>query len=453
MDALLTPIQTRNKWDPNNEGAHLLPLTTKRDQPEKPKVSLNDPKDALDTLKAKPDHQELNRVLRWLKSTVDRREGFNIKVPGPKASEIIYILISDIIPIYWVTGNDSSLSDQNREKNLLVYCLSSVAGLGAIISRLRLLLSQLKDPRGQSDISGTRKTQPAELLLDVLQVILGDNGFVTSIWNDINDCILQPSQKSLQWKEFISLVASGKLLSTASEATATLNNLESSVSAGSWVGDGHQYAAWLGSNIQHMLGALVAGDLEGPKMLSQLLRKAFTLGYIGQLQNLGLRVLRLTVRKTDQTVETSCKGLITGDDRSLDKYQYILAGLSAHEQKTFLYSIIRALSKRHLSVSDSSQNHGDVGAKARGGVAALLVAFTQSTPRVQDLLVDWLVGTSVEAVKYNHNTHRAVVAALSRDNGEPFCSSFLCYGSWDLSRPDHESTSKKLGTIGGQTLH
>ncbi len=146
-------------------------------------------------------------------------------------------------------------------------------------------------------------------------------------------------------------------------------------------------------------------------------------------------------------------GLITGDDRSLDKYRYLLAGLSAHEQKTFFYSVIRALSKRHLSVSDSSRNNGDLEAKARGGVAALLVAFTQSTPSVQDLLVDWLVGTSAEAVNYNHNTHRAVLAALSRENGEPFHSSLLCYGSWSLSRPDYESTTKEFGTIGGQTLH
>ena len=146
-------------------------------------------------------------------------------------------------------------------------------------------------------------------------------------------------------------------------------------------------------------------------------------------------------------------GLITGDDKSLEKYQYILASLSAHEQKTFLYAMIRALSKRHLSVSDSSQNNGDLEAKARGGVAALLVVFTQSTPSLQDLLVDWLVGTSAEAVYYNHNTHRAVVATLSREHGEPFYSKFLCYGSWSLSRPDYESTSKKLGTIWGQTLH
>lgn len=137
-------------------------------------------------------------------------------------------------------------------------------------------------------------------------------------------------------------------------------------------------------------------------------------------------MLRLTVQKTDQIVETSCKGLIAGDDRFLDRYRFILAALSAHEQKTFLYSFIRALSKRHLTVSDSIHNK-DLGAKARGGVAALLIAFAQSIPSVQDLLIDWLVGTSAEAVKYNHNTHRAVVAALSHENGEPFSFSTLSY--------------------------
>ena len=146
-------------------------------------------------------------------------------------------------------------------------------------------------------------------------------------------------------------------------------------------------------------------------------------------------------------------GLSTGDDRSLDKYRYILAGLSAHEQKTFCYSVIRALSKRHLSVLDPSRNNGDLETKARGGVAALLVAFTQSTPSVQDLLVDWLVGTSAEAVNYNHNTRRAVVAVLARENGEPFYSGFLCYGSWSLNRSNDGGTSKEFGTIWGQTLH
>lgn len=283
MEALLTPIQTRNKWGHDNDEAQLLPVTTKRDQPEKTKVPLNSPEDALDILKSKPDHQELDSVLRWLKSTVSHHEGFNIKVPGPKASEIIYILISNIIPIYWVTEHDSTVPDQSRSNILLVYCLSSVAGLGAIVSRLRLLLSQLNDPRGQSDVSGIRKTQPVEILLGVLEAILGSNRFVLSIWSDINTWILQPSQKSLQWKEFISLVASGRLLSIASEATALLNKLDLIVGAGSWVGDGHHYAGWLGSNVQHMLGASVAGDIEGPKMLSQLLKKALTLGYIGQL--------------------------------------------------------------------------------------------------------------------------------------------------------------------------
>ena len=121
--------------------------------------------------------------------------------------------------------------------------------------------------------------------------------------------------------------------------------------------------------------------------------------------------------------------LITGDERSLDRYRNILAALSAHEQKTFFFSTIRALSKKHLSGSEPSQNNRVDGAKARGGVAALLVAFTQSISSVQVLLVDWLVGASAEAVNYNHNTHRAVVAALSHDNGEPFCFSPLCYGS------------------------
>ena len=105
-----------------------------------------------------------------------------------------------------------------------------------------------------------------------------------------------------------------------------------------------------------------------------------------------------------------------------------MGNLSLYEQRVLLYSMIRNVSKCHLVISDSSQANGDLMAKARAGVAGLLVEIAKDIPSIQDSLFDWLVGTSAEAVSYSHNTHRAVVAALSLENGQPFGSDILCFG-------------------------
>ena len=93
-----------------------------------------------------------------------------------------------------------------------------------------------------------------------------------------------------------------------------------------------------------------------------------------------------------------------------------MARLSAHEQKTLLYSIIRALSKKHLPMETEISSRGsrhEGQSKAIGGVAAFMRAIVADTPTLQDDLVEWLVGVSADAVGQVHNAHRAVTAALS----------------------------------------
>lgn len=287
MEGLLTPIQTRNKSGLDQQENHLVPLRTDRSHGEKQTFSLNSPEDALEILKSKPGHQELNNVLRWLNAIANAREGFNIKTPGPIAAQIVYVLVNDIVPDYWADLSGER-TGHSKEKLLLIRCLSSVTGIGAIVSRLRLLLGLLKVPQGQAEISGISRSAPVETLIAVLQAVFDSDGFVASVWNDINSCISQLSQKSLQWKEFVSLVASGKVLSTASEASFALDALSQSVAASSWVGNGIEYATWLGRNVQHMISLLPENDVESDKALSQLLKRALSLGYTGQLRGEGM---------------------------------------------------------------------------------------------------------------------------------------------------------------------
>ena len=95
-----------------------------------------------------------------------------------------------------------------------------------------------------------------------------------------------------------------------------------------------------------------------------------------------------------------------------------MSTLSAHEQKTLLYSIIRILSKQYLSTEGPSQGwKREDQSQAIGGVAALIRAIVGVVPALQDDLVEWLVGLSADAVSQVHEAHRAVIAALSSISG------------------------------------
>lgn len=294
MESLLLPM--RNETESRlNQKEKLLTVNTEPLRTEQRIISLSSPEDVLDVLKSAPGRQLLGRALRWLTCSERNSDGFNIKMPCPKAAQIIHVLVNSIIPNYWTSFNQDHNSDPPREKRLLVRCLRSVAGIGALISRLRLLISLLKESQAHAKIGNPNKGQPLEELLDVVRNVLEEDGFTPLIWNDISTCTSQSSLKSLQWKEFLALVASGRILSLTSEATIILNGSDSSTKAGIWVADGNQYATWLGRNIQEMMKTVTADDVECAKAISQLLSKALILGYTGQFRSKNSSIVRLTV--------------------------------------------------------------------------------------------------------------------------------------------------------------
>ena len=275
MPDLLTTLHTRTRDQAEHSEGQLVPVLSQ--QPKRPVFTIKGPEDVQEVLKAKPEYATLSRALRWLNRSLTHEDEFNIKNPGPKATQIIFTLVNDIVPDYWETLR----SDAGHEKDLLVQCLRTVAGIGAITFRLRFLLTLLKDNQKPAPVTTLSKTQPVEILLSFLETVLASEEIITVIWRDIEDCNLPSLQKSLQWKEFSSLVASGKVLSIASEASLAVGDLSSSIRNGCWISDGSQYVAWLGRCIQHSSKALTDGDIEGQKALSQLLSKGLTLGYTG----------------------------------------------------------------------------------------------------------------------------------------------------------------------------
>ena len=291
MPDLLTTLRTKPVADADTAEVHLVPIGTQ--QPKRTILAINHPDDVLEALKSKPDYKTLGRVLRWLNKIGPRDDDFDVRNPGPKALQIVFILVNDTIPDYWETlkGEDS------QEKRLLIQCLRSVAGIGAVTSRLRFLLSLLKDSQKPAQVTPVSKTQPVEGILNALEAILAKEDLIAVIWHDIEEHKLTPSQKSLQWKEFSSLVASGKVLSIASEANVVLRDLSSSIDDECWVGNGAQYTAWFGRCMRHATKVMKDDDDESQKAMSQLLSKGLTLGYIGSHDDSYHKSPRLIISK------------------------------------------------------------------------------------------------------------------------------------------------------------
>lgn len=283
MEALLSPLKTTIISDTDHTEPHLVAVDAEQRSTSTQKFVLQSPEDALKALKSKPDYDLLIRVLRWLDPSTADLERFNIKIPGPKAAQIIFVLVADIVPDYWKSLTGKSTSIQFKQKRVLLRCLSNVSGIGAITARLRYFLDLKDDPQKEGNSRESNMSQGLEELISVLESLLNGNGFISSIWTDMNSLISSSSQRALLWKEFTNTLAGGRLLSLSAEAFHVINKSSSDASEGSWLGNGSQYCSWLGENVAHMLMNPREKRVEDWKALALLVNRALKLGHTGRL--------------------------------------------------------------------------------------------------------------------------------------------------------------------------
>lgn len=265
MEGLLTPLRTTST--PRDEEPFLtiskpsrplqpsqLPAT--QTAPLAPVTNLDD---VLTVLRSKPSASTLSHILDHLTPITST---FDIRTPSPKASQVLKTILEIIIPDFWNVVS-------KKERGRLSQCLCSVAGLGGIVARLRFLV---KGAESQPGVKGQ-----IEELLDLLQGTMGVRGFVHEIW--VLGEGTGEARRGIIWKEFVTLVGGGKVLSVAAEAESVLG----SGGRDRWVGDGRKFTAWLGREIAKAgNNTQTAEGKEGKlKALAVLLSRAFSLGYSG----------------------------------------------------------------------------------------------------------------------------------------------------------------------------
>ena len=283
MGDLLLP--TRGRVQPHfNE--LLTPSKLPPAQPDSQEASVHSLEDVLKILRSSPSTQTLTACLKWLLAP-EFVEGvhFNIHVPGARASEVVNVLVNTIVPDFWQTIRQSSLKNERRARKLLLNCLRSLAGVNGVVARLRRLLEEQRSSSstGNTAKSKARPSGLSESLVEALKVLenlIDQDSFVTAIWSILHAAVKDPGRRNLVWKEFVSLVGSGKLVSVAAEASHVRNRQSLNVEEESWIGNGSLYGSWLGRNILWLLQNNQSFE-DATSDAARLFSKSLSLGYSG----------------------------------------------------------------------------------------------------------------------------------------------------------------------------
>lgn len=288
MDGLLTAVKTVSRdsgASPVSAAEPKFPALARRDTGPDEEAT-RDPTSAgyiLDVLKSKPERDDLSRVLSVLDPSNKKATSsqFDIRVPSPTSAQILQVLVSITVPDVWDSLNTKSKEWRSaafKLRGALLRCLCSVAGVSTLVAQLRFLITACRSSSEQARGDGSEIR--IRDILEVTSALLEPNDFLLRIYTDISSLYPNETQKQITWREFTSLVAASKVLSTAAESL-TLVSGSSGLKNFSWFGEGPKYASWIGENICHLVSKIDQNDEFAWKAISSFMGRALSLGYTG----------------------------------------------------------------------------------------------------------------------------------------------------------------------------
>ncbi|EGE79073.1 hypothetical protein RJZ56_001016 [Blastomyces dermatitidis] len=400
MDGLLTAVKT---VETREELTVSKPLQQRYPAHEEkrpcPQNGIKSPEEALHALKSSPDKYFVVQALYFLDPTRAPGDGFNITTPSAVAAQILHILIATTIPDHWSGLGNEDISEPDPEgdrklkpKAALLRCLSSVTGIGALVAHLRSLLAK------QESLSGEKRSGNKLVIQDLIAVlssVLKPPDFLFNTYMNISSKVELPAQRQIMWKELISLLAAGKVLSVASEGLLTIKDLKTPRSI-HWIGEGNQYAAWLGQCISHMASKAQTTELDCWNYLAQFVARSLSLGY------------------TAQVVSEIYDTLLLQENASPDRFGILLNNLRRHDQIVLFKSILHDLEKRFLpAYPNALQRPLEDPSKCKtiNGVSGVVATIVRGRDILKSQLSEWLV-TGLEMNIQGIDFRRALLASF-----------------------------------------
>lgn len=380
-----------------------------------PNASASLADDAREILKSQPDREDLAAVLQYLQCGIDGRHDFNVRVPGPKASQIVNVLVTVTIPDQWLHLRQPDLdkSDSQLRKSLLA-CLNSVAGLGALLMQIRRVFSTT--PNHQSPL--------LDDLISVLSLTLSGSRVLQRFLADADSLFKTETQRRVCWQEVTSLLAGSKVLTTMSHVLTSLRDSEDEREACAWLGDGRQYSKWLARNI-----ASAAVDLHGfhqsdshqMNMLSQVLKRGLSLGFRGTANFYCSCPNHSLISVPDPLITEIYTSLLLGKRALWTTLHNLVQPLPAYDQIGLFDTILRDLARKFLpgglgTVKDRDSLRDN--SSTVGGVAAMVKGLVQNNAILEAHVVHWLTSTTGDYAALGLDTRRAVIVNLASAQGK-----------------------------------
>jgi telomere length regulation protein len=423
MDGLLTAVKTVSRNDQSSlvdtGDSHRPDFEAHTPKPQaRPDTDPTSADYILEELKSKPDSDHLFQVLATLdpssKEAATRQ--FDIRLPSPATAQILQVLVSTTIPDHWdslkVKPKDAK-SRNAKVRAALLRCLCSVAGVSSLVAQLRTLITAARSSAQHAE--GSSHHLQARDILAVLSALLKPKDFLLRLYAGISSAYDNGTKVQVAWKEFISLIASSKVLSIAAEAL-TIDKESSDSPSVSWVGEGHSYATWLGQNICYMVSKTDPSNQERWKAIASLTSRALSLGYTG---NPDWTLIAFSANfQPEQLVREIYSGLLV--DQSLpSQFALLLDGLRQTEQIAVLEVSFRDIQRKHFSDEVPGFAGGyQIPNETVRGVATLLSMLIGERSQLEGQIADWLSagqGGSIHTI----GLRRAILANFASRKGNP----------------------------------
>jgi hypothetical protein len=235
---------------------------------------ISSPEQASAILKEQLTEQKFEAVIRYLEEGIRRKHNFNLHIPSAPAAQILNVLVTTVIPDRWANLSLTTASqvDKANKKSLLL-CMSSTAGIGAVLARIQSLLTspRIRQP-GSSYHAVFQET------VSFFTSMVQQKTFVRELLFRIESSAGKPGQKQAVWAETTSLFAGSKILNIFLEAS-TKSELTSIIP--SWLQDPRDYSRWLGLSIATAAISIAPSLEEAWRMLANFLKRALSLGHKG----------------------------------------------------------------------------------------------------------------------------------------------------------------------------
>jgi len=276
MDGLLTRVSGSSASPPSQP--EVIPATkTEKGGAGRPRFQHHSVDEAIDILKNEPDYENLVSVLKFLTLEHPGTSGFNIGLPSPKASQVIQLLVTEIIPNYWdVLKHEDAPSKGPSDLQLLIDCLHNVTGLNAIVTRLQGLI-RLHKPHSQEG-AGAAATPQIAVLIDALCTVLNGKEAIHMVWTHSVGLESNPVRKKLLQQEVVNLIGGGRIVSLTAEAEEIVRKA-GRPNFTCWTANGKQYAEWLARNVVEWVKQ--AKEEHEQMSCATLVTKCLRLGYQG----------------------------------------------------------------------------------------------------------------------------------------------------------------------------